>query len=160
MPSAARALPNERRRGVLQRLAIHPLFRRMAARQGIDLTAGWGRGQERLLRDALDRCAACAQPRSCQAWLATARQGPGYPSFCPNAEAIEACRIMDPDAFPLPGTGRLSAHALRLKEALADPLVQQVMRADRRNTLRLLAVLSGTPRRLIERLATAPGGRR
>lgn len=89
--------PNERRRRLLRELAIRPLFRKMAARQGVDVTGTWGRGLEDMVLAGLERCAACPQPKGCQAWLARTGHCLGTPPFCPNARLLEACRIMEGD---------------------------------------------------------------
>lgn len=153
---ALRVIAGEKRRSLLQRLTIHPLFREMAVRQGINLGGGWTRGVEHMLLDALDRCAACAQTRSCRAWMARTPHAVGPPRFCPNGRILAACRIMDPraatDERPDP------MQSPQLAELLSDPLVARVMRAARFDTMRLLAKLSGRPRRLVERVASRPRG--
>lgn len=146
------AQPSERRRRLLREIAIRPLFRKMAARLGIDVTRAWGRGLEDMLLAGLERCAACAQPKGCQAWLARAGHALGTPPFCPNARLLEACRIMDPYAIlpPVRGGAR-PAGTSDLAAMLADPLVRQVMRGARPKTVQLLTLLSGQAQRLVAR---------
>ncbi len=146
---------NERRKLVLRHIDLHPLFQGMAVRQGIDLEGRWWHGLESMLLRALVRCAGCGQSRACRRWSRAAAPGEAYPAFCPNTRVLEACRIMDPDAPPRPNDDwhRLPQQHPTLREVLADPGVQQVMRADRRALDRLLGSLAGAPRRLLRRLS-------
>lgn len=90
----------ERRKLVLRHLDLHPLFQKMAAHQGIDLTGGWWDGLESMLLRALGRCRHCGQSQACRSWVRTAAPRATCPVFCPNGRVFEACRIMDPTSPP------------------------------------------------------------
>lgn len=147
-------LQNQRRRLVLRHIDLHPLFQGMAVRQGVDLAGRWWDGLESMLLRALGRCGRCRQTEACRRWSRTASPARAYPAFCPNARILEACRIMDPEAPPRPNDDwhRLSHRSPGLKEVIADPCVQQIMRADRRGSDRLFNLLSGAPKHLLRRL--------
>jgi hypothetical protein len=83
---------------LLRRLLAHRPFRRMLAREGIDLQDSWWRGSEEMILRALARCAACAGSGACRAWLEEVHPPGTYPSFCPNSAVIEACRALEREA--------------------------------------------------------------
>lgn len=117
----------------LYRILSHRLFRRMLRRQGIDLTESWWRHFDAMIFRALHRCAACSGRDACRAWLAENHPGESCPSFCPNGEVIEACRILDPRAVP-PRLEEIEIAGRReppIAEVLADPIIRQLMDADR-----------------------------
>lgn len=153
MSLATRTAANERRRLVLRQIELHPLFREMAARQGIDVAGRWWNGLESMLLRALGRCARCGHSKACRAWLRRAAPDNVAPAFCPNSRVLEACRIMDPGTPPRPGDGRNSAPArpVSLTELLDDPLVRQLKRPDRGGLRRLLGAVLGELRRLATR---------
>lgn len=108
MELVRRVYDSERRKLVLRHIERHPLFERMAARRGIDLAGRWWTGLESMLLRALGRCRGCGQSRACRRWLlSAAAAGEAYPAFCPNAQMLEACRIMDPGA-PAPGAQKIA----------------------------------------------------
>ncbi len=124
--------PEEDRIRLLYRMRAHPLFWRMVSRQGVNLAGRWWLGQEAMLARAVSRCAGCAKPDACEAWLTGNHRGRPHPSFCPNGAVIGACRIMDPDAPP-PADAGMQEREPDLDTLLTDPLIQQLREADRRS---------------------------
>lgn len=116
----------------LYRILSHRLFRQMLRRQGIDLAESWWRGFDAMIFGALRRCAACSGRDACRAWLAEPHPTETCPSFCPNAEVIAACRILDPRAAP-PRAEEIEVAGRReppLAEVLGDPIIRQMIDAD------------------------------
>jgi hypothetical protein len=140
MSFSLRIAANERRRLVLRHLDLHPLFQEMAACQGIDLMGRWWNGLESMLLRALGHCARCRQSKACRAWLRRAAPANPFPAFCPNNRILEACRIMDDGAAQLsmhePNT--IPERPMTLAELMADPVVRQVIKADRPRASRRL----------------------
>jgi hypothetical protein len=87
------SLAKERYRSA-RRLAAHRLFRRMIARQQIDLATIHCVAAEHSLYRALHTCAHCPAKAACAAWLASNQPAKSYVRFCPNAEMIETLRIL------------------------------------------------------------------
>jgi hypothetical protein len=114
-------------------LRAHPLFRQMIARQGIDLTEAAWRAFDGMIAQAIRRCGACPEPAKCVTWLDEEHPRESSPVFCPNSAMIAASRIVDPKAAP--GTGDEVEIAGRveplLEQLLADPMIRQLMDADR-----------------------------
>ncbi len=98
MPRPSQPTPRQQDIRLFYRILSHRLFRQMLRRQGIDLTESWWRGFDTMIFGALHRCAACSGRDACRAWLAEHHPGEICPSFCPNGQVIEACRILDPRA--------------------------------------------------------------
>lgn len=86
--------PPEARYGLSRRIAAQPLFHRMIRRQRISLESVRWKASEELIFRALNTCSQCTAKAACTAWLATKEPPMRYVRFCPNAEAIEAFRIM------------------------------------------------------------------
>src|SRR5579864_7565007 len=78
--------------------ASHRPFRRMMARQGIDLAGPWWREFESHIFEALQRCRLCANEETCRSWLDADHPRADYVRFCPNSGVIETCRILHPGA--------------------------------------------------------------
>lgn len=84
----------EARYGLSRRIAAKRLFRSMISRQQISLASVRWRESEEIIFRALHTCSHCTAKAACAAWLASAEPPMRYVRFCPNAEAIEALRIM------------------------------------------------------------------
>ncbi len=125
------------------RMRPHSLLWRMMARLGIDPTGRWRRGFEGMIGRAAARCAACPSTDECVAWLARSAPGEWPPGFCPNHRTLEACRIMAPDA----ARNAAPEPEPSLPDMLGDPIVRQVMAADRvdRDTLQQAMENAPTP---------------
>jgi Family of unknown function (DUF6455) len=124
----------EREIRIIYRILSHRLFRQVIQRQGIDFTQRWWRSFDGMIFSAMRRCAACGSRDACRAWLAEDRPRESCPSFCPNGGVIEACRILNPRAAP-PAPEEVEIAGRReppLAELLADPIVRQLMDADRK----------------------------
>jgi hypothetical protein len=80
--------------GLARRMAGHRLLRRMMARQRIETQALRSAQVETALYRALHTCTHCPAKAACTAWLGGAEPPHSYVRFCPNAETIEALRIM------------------------------------------------------------------
>ena len=87
--------------GLARRFAAKRLLRRMLARQRIRLDSIAWRESENIVYRALHTCSRCTEKPACIAWLAKTEPPIHYVGFCPNAEQIEALRIM-----PRSNTGR------------------------------------------------------
>ncbi len=145
MANASPVTPGEDRIRLLYRMRARRLFWRMMMKQGIDPTRPWWHGAERMIAHATANCAACPRTEICRTWLDGDEPVRGVPSFCPNGRAIEAARIMDPQAMPLVDGGKPKAEAC-LAELLADPVVKLMMKADRVNGEVLRHAMTDTPR--------------
>lgn len=117
---------------MVYRILLHRPFRQLLRRQGIDLTDKSWRPFDHMIFRALHRCASCAAREACRQWLTRAHPEASYPTFCPNGEVIETCRILDPHAAP--PTKEESEIAGRrepaIAEVLADPIIAQLMNVD------------------------------
>jgi len=76
------------------RIAASRAFHRMMSRQGIDLDSVHWLESEGMTYRALHTCSRCAEKSACAAWIAGHEPSLDYRRFCPNAETIEALRIM------------------------------------------------------------------
>lgn len=85
---------SEARDALARRFLSHRLFRRMIARQGIDLESIAWPGAGGAIYRSLHACAHCPAKARCAGWLAGAEAPARYALFCPNAQAIETLRIM------------------------------------------------------------------
>jgi hypothetical protein len=145
---ASSDLRHQAQRRLFHRMMTHSLFRSIISRLGIELSGGWWRGSEELIFRALRACADCPRKPACRAWLDQAQGHDQYPPFCSIGPIIEACRIMAPRAMPLvadasPDSGQIDAD---LAEMLGDPVIQQVMEADKIDVDRLRLLLAGVAR--------------
>lgn len=134
MPLSPKPNRREVERRVIERTRAHRLFHRMVSRQGIDLTGRWSRGLEAAIFRALGKCTRCADARACRRWLDSEHPLASYVAFCPNAELIETCRILDPNALP-PSAGPQQAPIIRepsLTEIMADPIIKLIAASDDR----------------------------
>jgi len=134
MSLGARANCREEERRAIERARSHQLFHQMMRRQGIDPTARWSRSLEDMIFRALGACRGCASTERCRRWLQADGPLASYVAFCPNAELVETCRLLDP-AAPALDAGAASAPVSReptLAELLADPLIRSLAAADGR----------------------------
>ena len=134
MSLAARPNRRELERRVIAGMRAHHLFHRMVDRQGIDLTGRWSRDVEDAIFRALGECKRCADAQACRRWLEADYPLASYVAFCPNAELIETCRILDPKA-PAPRAGPQPASVFpepSLSEVMADPIIRLVVASDDR----------------------------
>ncbi len=139
--------PGEDRIRLLYRMRAHRLFWRMLIRQGIDPAGCWWYGAERMIARATANCAACPNAAPCRVWLDSDGATRGVPSFCPNGRAIEAARIMDPQAAPLDGGQKPDGEPdASLDQLLAEPAVRLLMQADGVNSELLRHAMTDTPR--------------
>ncbi|MGO8914456.1 MAG: DUF6455 family protein [Stellaceae bacterium] len=130
--SASKCTRREKQRRAIERMVAHQLFHRMITCQGIDLVGGWRRGLEEMIFHALRKCELCASTQVCRDWLRSDCRRASYVAFCPNAELIETCRILDPNALSL--NSDLPEAYIRCKpslaEILAEPIIKLVMASD------------------------------
>ncbi len=134
MPLAAKPNRRELEHRVIERMRGHQLFHRMVSRQGIDLSGRWSRGLEDAIFRALGNCKRCVEAQACRRWLEADRPLATYVAFCPNAELIETCRILDPKA-PAPSAGPQPVSVFpepSLTEIMADPIIRLVVASDDR----------------------------
>jgi Family of unknown function (DUF6455) len=144
MSHASPVTAGEDRVRLLYRMRARELFWRMLQRQGIDPGRRWWFGSETMVARAVDKCAACPAIAACRSWF-SAPQSERVPGFCPNARVIEACRIMDGAAMPLELAEPRGRADPSVTELLAEPIVKQLMRADRVNSEILRHALTDTP---------------
>ena len=123
---------------LIERMIAHRPFRRMMARQGIDLAGSWWREFEQHIFGAMGRCRLCANAHLCRSWLDSDRPRAEYVRFCPNAGIIEACRILSPDAV-LRKSEACDPSAPRepsLDELRNEPIVQLIRACAENSTAR------------------------
>jgi len=132
MSLGTRANCREGERRAIERARSHQLFHRMVRHQGIDPTAQWSRPLADMIFQALGACRRCASAELCRQWLQADRALASYVAFCPNAELIETCRLLDPDAPALDASEASTAafHEPTLAELMADPVVRMLAAAD------------------------------